>query len=69
MSTGLIVILVIAALVLVAGVLVAMKGFVRGEMPTTPEEDRRERSGSQPPPDDEYEVRDPRAVGRPSDRG
>jgi hypothetical protein len=66
--TGTVVIIVIAILVLAAGFLLAKKAFVRGSMAETPSEDRptAESVGAQ---DDPEVSHDPRAVGRPSDRG
>lgn len=66
--TGIVVIVIIAAVVLAIGVLMARKGFVRGKMPATPSEDKpsRDSVGAQSDPEVTH---DPRAVGRPSDRG
>ena len=61
-------IVVIALVVLVVGVLLAKKGFTRGTMPDTPSEDTpgTESVGSG---DEPGATADPRAMGRPSDRG
>lgn len=64
-----VVIVVIAVLVLVAGVLVARKGFVRGTIPETPSEDLADRTAQESPDVDEPVTSDPSAMGRPSDRG
>ena len=66
--TGVIAIVVIAAIVLAIGVFMARKGFVRGSMPAKPSEDNPsdESVGVQRDPEVTH---DPRAVGRPSDRG
>jgi hypothetical protein len=65
---GVIAIVVIAIVLLVVGYLVARKGFLRGSMPARPEEDRPDGAsvGAQ---DDPAVGHDPRAVGRPSERG
>ena len=65
---GVIAIVVIALVVVAVGVLLAKKGFVRGSMAETPSEDKpgTESVGAQ---DDPGVSHDPRAVGRPSDRG
>ena len=66
--TGVIAIVVIALIVLAIGVVMARKGFVRGEMAETPSEDKP--SGDSVGVQDEPGVTtDPRAVGKPSDRG
>jgi hypothetical protein len=64
-----IVIVVIALVVLVAGVLVARKGFERGEMASKPSEDRPGRPDGIDEKKDPDVSHDPTAVGRPSDRG
>jgi hypothetical protein len=64
-----IVIIVIAVLVLVVGVLVARKGFERGQMASKPSEDL---PGEPDGADAKQETgvrHDPRAEGLPSDRG
>ena len=65
---GVVIIVAIALVVLVAGVLLAKKAFTRGTMPDKPSEDSQETSsigaGSEA-----GVTTDPRAVGRPSDRG
>jgi hypothetical protein len=63
-----IVIVVIVLVVLVAGVFLAKKGFTRGTMPDTPSEDTpgTESVGAG---DESGASADPRAMGRPSDRG
>jgi hypothetical protein len=64
-----IVIVVIALVVLVAGVLVARKGFERGQMASKPSEDRPGRPDGIDEKQDPDVSHDPTAVGRPSDRG
>jgi hypothetical protein len=64
-----IVIVVIALVVLVAGVLVARKGFERGQMASKPSEDRPGRPDGIDEKKDPGVSHDPTAVGRPSDRG
>lgn len=68
MSGGLVIIVAIIVVVLVAGVLLARKGFTRGTLPDKPSQDRPDSSsvgaGSEP-----GMTADPRAVGRPSERG
>jgi hypothetical protein len=64
-----VIILAIAVLVLVGGVLMARKGFERGTMPTRPEEDERSPEAVGPDVGGEAASADPRAMGRPSDRG
>jgi hypothetical protein len=67
---GVIIIVAIVLAVLIAGVVLAKKGFTRGEMASTPSED-----SGRPEPDgaaakqDPKVSHDPTAVGRPSDRG
>jgi hypothetical protein len=67
-STGVIIIVAVALVVVVAGVLLARKGFTRGTLPDKPSEDRPGTSsvgaGSEP-----GVTADPRAVGLPSERG
>jgi hypothetical protein len=67
-STGVIIIVAVALVVVVAGVLLARKGFTRGTLPDKPSQDRPDTSsvgaGSEP-----GVTADPRAVGRPSERG
>ena len=65
---GIIAIVVIAVLVLAVGVFMARRGFVRGSMPEKPSEDKPsdDSVGAQREPGVTH---DPRAVGRPSDRG
>jgi hypothetical protein len=67
-SGGLIIILAVIVVVLVAGVLLAKKGFTRGTLPAKPSHDRPGTSsvGAQSEPGVSA---DPRAVGRPSERG
>ena len=66
--TGVIAIVVIAVLVLVIGVAMARKGFVRGTMAETPTEDEptAQNVGAQ---DEPGVTTDPRSVGKPSERG
>jgi hypothetical protein len=66
--TGVIAIVVIAVIVVAIGIYMARKGFVRGTMPEKPSEDKptTESVGAQDEPGVET---DPRAVGRPSERG
>jgi hypothetical protein len=64
-----VIILAIAALVLVGGVVMARKGFERGTMPSKPEEDERSPQAAGPDAGGEAASADPRAMGRPSDRG
>ena len=66
--TGVIVIVIIAVIVLAVGVFMARKGFVRGSMPEKPSEDKPsdDSVGAQREPGVTH---DPRAVGRPSERG
>ena len=65
---GVAIIVAIILLVLVAGVLLAKKGFVRGQMAEKPSEDKPDTqsvgAGDQP-----GVTADPSAMGRPSDRG
>jgi len=63
-----IVIVAIVLIVLVAGVLMAKKGFTRGTMPDTPSQDTPD-TDSVGAGDEEGTTADPRAMGRPSDRG
>lgn len=66
--SGLIAIVVIAVMVLAIGVAMARKGFVRGTMPAKPSEDKptTESVGAQDAPG---VTADPRAMGKPSERG
>jgi hypothetical protein len=66
--TGVIAIVVIAVIVLAIGFVLARKGFVRGTMPEKPSEDKptTESVGAQ---DEPGVAADPRAVGKPSERG
>jgi hypothetical protein len=64
-----IVIVVIALVVLAAGVLVARKGFERGQMASKPSEDRPGRPDGIDQKKDPGVSHDPTAVGRPSERG
>jgi hypothetical protein len=66
--TGVIAIIVIAVIVLAIGIAMARKAFVRGTMPETPSEDKptTESVGAQEEPG---VTADPRAVGKPSERG
>jgi hypothetical protein len=66
--TGVIAIVVIAVIVLAIGFFVARKGFVRGTMAETPSEDEptAQNVGAQ---DEPGVTADPRAVGKPSERG
>ena len=63
-----VVIVVIVVIVLAAGVLMAKKGFTRGTLPETPSEDTPS-ADSVGAGDEEGMKADPRAMGRPSDRG
>jgi hypothetical protein len=63
-----IVIVVIALVVVTAGIVLAVKGFTRGTMPSTPSEDTADRS-TVGAGDADKTTADPRAMGRPSDRG
>jgi hypothetical protein len=64
-----IVIVVIALVVLVVGFLIARKGFERGEMASTPSEDRPGEPDGVAAKQDPNVSHDPTAVGRPSERG
>ena len=66
--TGVIAIVVIALIVLAVGFVLARKGFERGTMPEKPSEDKptTENVGAQ---DEPGVAADPRAVGKPSERG
>ena len=65
---GVVIIVAIVLVVLVAGALLAKKVFTRGSMPSKPSEDKPDTSsvgvGGKP-----GVAADPRAVGRPSERG
>jgi hypothetical protein len=66
--TGVIAIVVIAVIVLAVGFVLARRGFERGTMPEKPSEDKptTENVGAQDAPG---VTADPRAVGKPSERG
>lgn len=66
--TGVIAIIVIAVIVLAIGIALARRGFVRETMPAKPSEDKPtdENVGAQEEPG---VTADPRAVGKPSERG
>jgi len=65
---GVVIIVAIVLAVLAAGLLLARKAFTRGTMPAKPSQDRPDTAsvgaGDQP-----GVTADPRAMGRPSDRG
>ncbi len=63
-----IVIVVIVLVILVAGVLMARKGFTRGTMADKPSQDQPD-TDSVGAGDEDGTTADPRAMGRPSDRG